>query len=71
MRDKSNSDSIRIIRPMKLAERLDVNHSTIWRWEKSGVLPASRRLGPGIRGWLESEIVEWLESRERDAVAVE
>lgn len=51
--------SSRIVRIKELCERLEVSRVTVWRWERKGLLPPSRRLGPNVVGWLESEIEEW------------
>jgi prophage regulatory protein len=37
---------------------------TRWRMERAGQFPKKRRIGPHSVGWLKSEIVEWLASRE-------
>jgi predicted DNA-binding transcriptional regulator AlpA len=49
----------RIVRPAKLAERLGISRVTLWRWERKGLLPPKRRVGPNVVGWLEAEIDEW------------
>ena len=38
---------------------------TIWRKEKSGAFPKRINLTPRRVGWIESEIVGWLEARPR------
>jgi predicted DNA-binding transcriptional regulator AlpA len=40
---------------------------TILRWERDGKFPRRRLIGPGIVGWLASEIEEWQRSRPADA----
>lgn len=55
--------SSKIIRRKSLSQRLDVSETTIWRWEKQGVLPPKRKLGPNVVGWLESEIDAWWSER--------
>lgn len=52
-----------ILRINDLVELLGVSRVTLWRWERDGLLPPKRVLGPNTVGWLESEILEWLESR--------
>jgi prophage regulatory protein len=52
----------RILRTNELAEMLGVSRVTLWRWERQGLLPAKRRLGPNTVGWLASEIEAWLAS---------
>jgi prophage regulatory protein len=51
---------IKIIRPAMLAEMLGVSTVTIWRMEKRGELPPKKKLTPRTTGWLESDIIEWL-----------
>ena len=36
---------------------------TIWRYEHAGIFPKRRQLGPRRVGWVESEILNWVESR--------
>jgi prophage regulatory protein len=36
---------------------------TLDRWEAAGKFPRRRQIGPGIVGWLASEIAEWLNTR--------
>lgn len=49
----------RVLRPGELAERLGISRVTLWRWERKGLLPPKRQVGPNVVGWLESEIDEW------------
>ncbi len=53
----------RILRPREVADRLGVSRVTLWRWERKGLIPKKRQVGPNTTGWLESEIVDWLTSR--------
>jgi predicted DNA-binding transcriptional regulator AlpA len=59
----SNPASLSLIRPSHLARLLNVDLSTIWRYTKSGVLPAPRQIGPGLKGWTQADIAELLERR--------
>ncbi|MDY7091575.1 MAG: AlpA family phage regulatory protein [Acidobacteriota bacterium] len=61
--ESSESSLPTIIRPKLLAERLGISRVTLWRWERAGMVPKKRKIGPNTVGWLESEILEWLESR--------
>lgn len=49
----------KILRRKKLSEVLGVSEVTIWRWERKGLLPPKRQIGPNAVGWLESDIEEW------------
>lgn len=53
----------KIVRPAKLAERLGISRVTLWRWERKGLLPPKRRVGPNVVGWLEAEIDEWFAAK--------
>lgn len=57
------SHPFRLYRVGRLAELLDVNASTIWRWRQSGVLPPPVEIG-GIHGWTEQQIAELMQRRE-------
>lgn len=54
----------RIIRKPEVRERSGLSDATIWRLEQHGEFPRRRQLGPGSVGWLESEVENWLESRQ-------
>ena len=52
---------------LKEVQRLtgNLSRSTIWRWQREGLFPRSRRLGPNRVGWLLSEIETWLQEKAR------
>jgi len=54
---------IRIIRKPIVLEMVGVSDVTIWRWERDGKFPKRLQLGSNSCGWLESEVVEWLQAR--------
>ena len=54
----------RFLRENHIREMVPASRSTIWRWEKQGRFPRRRRLGPGVVGWIESEVLEWIRTRE-------
>ncbi len=55
----------KIIRQKRVMERTGLSASSIWRLEKIGQFPARRKLGSNSVGWIESEINEWITSREK------
>lgn len=57
--------TIFIREPARLSST-SVPPATWYRWEKLGLAPKRRRLGPNMVGWLKSEIDEWLEERAND-----
>lgn len=58
----------RMLRIAEIRQITGVSAATIWRWVKEGTYPAPVKLGPNSVGWRESEIREWLESREPAAL---
>ena len=55
----------RILRIRDLMALLAIGRHTVGKWEKVGALPPRRVFGPGMTGWFESEINEWLRTRPR------
>ncbi|MEM7481068.1 MAG: AlpA family phage regulatory protein [Acidobacteriota bacterium] len=53
----------RLLRTKDVLDRLNISRATLWRWERAGLVPARRRIGPNIVGWLAEEIDEFIESR--------
>lgn len=54
----------RIIRKPEVLEITGVSTATIYRWVAEGNFPAPVRLGPNSCGWRQSQVEEWIESRE-------
>src|SRR5262245_23762515 len=57
----------RFLRSHEVVARTGVSRTTIWRLERSGNFPARRRLSPNTVGWRESEVEEWIASRDVSA----
>ncbi len=53
----------RVIRRKELTEMVGISSTQIWRLEKAGLFPARRQISPGLVGWLESSIIEYLRTR--------
>jgi predicted DNA-binding transcriptional regulator AlpA len=41
----------------------NVSRQTIYNWEKKGLFPNRRQLGPNAIGWLKSEVDDWATNR--------
>jgi prophage regulatory protein len=53
----------RIIREPAVHDITGLSRTTRWRLEREGKFPPRRRLSDNAVGWLESEIREWIASR--------
>ena len=42
-----------------------LSRPTLWRQQKQGTFPKRLQVGPNSVRWRESEILEWIESRQR------
>ena len=47
----------------ELADRLGVSGTTIWRWQKNGILPPLLKMGRA-RLYAEDRLTAWLQSRQ-------
>ena len=61
--------SPRILRRPAVETTTGLSRSTIYQHMQAGIFPKPIRLGPKAVGWLESEVLAWIEARtaERDA----
>lgn len=53
----------RVLRRRDLRQKVGLSDTQIWRMEKAGIFPSRRQISPGLVGWLESEVDEYLRSR--------
>jgi prophage regulatory protein len=51
-------------RARQVAERLDVNVQTIWRWVREGRFPPGIRIGEARVIWTEAMIATWLAAKQ-------
>jgi prophage regulatory protein len=54
---------MRYLRMQDILEITGVSRTTIDRWEAEGRFPRRRKLGGRAIGWLESEVLEWVNTR--------
>tara|TARA_Y100000780_G_scaffold224430_1_gene235807 strand:+ start:701 stop:985 length:285 start_codon:yes stop_codon:yes gene_type:complete len=60
----------RFVRLQELKSITGLSKSSIYKYMDDGDFPLQRKLGPNSVGWLYSDIMDWLESRQRaDCVA--
>lgn len=53
----------RLLRFPTVRERTGLSRSTIWRLERRGEFPRHRRISANVVAWVETEVVDWIESR--------
>ena len=53
----------KILRSKQVEEMLGISRVTLWRWERAGLVPPKRKVGPNVVGWFESEVMAWLADR--------
>ena len=56
-----------ILRVHDVLDRLGIGRSTLYEWQARGDFPRAIPLGERARGWLESDVDEWIETRARRA----
>lgn len=54
----------RFLRVGEVLRCVPVSKPTLYRWVAVGTFPAPRLLGAHSVGWRQSEILDWIESRE-------
>ncbi len=54
----------RIVRMSQVKDITGLSKSSVYKYMADGDFPRQRQLGPNSVGWLYSEIMEWLESRQ-------
>lgn len=57
----SVSFGVKILRMRRVIELVGLSRATIYRAMKESRFPQSVQLGPNSVGWLEHEVVEWLD----------
>lgn len=55
----------KIIRPIELAEQLNISKSTLWRWRSDPNFPKPILLGARSVGFFVSDVDEWLLARKK------
>ncbi len=54
----------RFIRPKEVQSITGLSRTTIWRLEKDQGFPPRRQISPGAVGYLYTDVLEWMESRQ-------
>ena len=56
----------RILRAKEVIKLTGLSRSTIWRLQRQGKFPRSRRIGDVAVGWLDAEVLAWINGRFKD-----
>jgi prophage regulatory protein len=59
----------RFLREREVRSMTGLSRTTRWRLERVGQFPRRRQISPGAVGWLESEVLAWM-NRGSDSVRV-
>ena len=62
----SRGANMRYIRFKELKTLVPLGRTTIWRMEREGRFPRSRRIGKSAKAWLETEVLSWMQERAGD-----
>lgn len=54
---------MRILSPRKVQDLTGLSRTTIWRLESAGRFPAKVQLSPGRKGYLATEVEDWITAR--------
>lgn len=54
---------MRMLKLDEVAKMTGLSRSTIYRYEGSADFPRRRRVGPNAVRWLDTDILEWMQSR--------
>lgn len=57
-----------ILRAKDVVQLTGLSRVSIWRYERAGQFPPRIQLGPNSVGWIEEEVLDWIETRPRGLV---
>ena len=60
----SNSSPTVLLRRDEVLRRCGISWTTLKRWERQGIFPARRKVGPNVVAWRERDVENFLSSRE-------
>ncbi len=63
---KKISSNDRILRKPEVGFKTGLSDPTIWRMERDGKFPKRLKMGGKSVGWLESEIIAWIQEKIRE-----
>lgn len=60
---------MKVWRMKRLNDSTGLGRSTVYKYMAAGIFPKQIRLGPRCVGWLEEEVLRWIEERAKERVA--
>lgn len=66
MSDQSTKP-IQILRVRRVASRMDVSKSSVYKLVREGKFPRGLKIGERAVGWLETDVDNWIEARAKNA----
>ena len=61
----------RFLREREIRSMTGLSRTTRWRLERVGQFPRRRQISPGAVGWLESEVLAWMNQGSDSVKAVQ
>jgi len=58
---------MRFLRAKEVVIKVGLSRVSLWRLETTGDFPQRRQITPKTVGWVESEVEQWMENRNRVA----
>ena len=53
----------RVLRKPDVLARIPVSPTTLWRMQRDRGFPPPFRISPGLVGWLETDVDDWIEAQ--------
>jgi prophage regulatory protein len=69
-RGHHQGDEVKILKFPEVRVKTGLSRTTVWREERAGRFPKRVRLTANSVGWVESEILAWMENRPRGLAAL-
>jgi prophage regulatory protein len=60
---------MKVLRMERVNEATGLAKSTVYKYMAAGIFPKPIHLGPRCVGWLEEEILAWIDARAKERVA--
>jgi prophage regulatory protein len=62
---KTEAAGLRVLRMREVLKMVGLCRSSVWRLERLGLFPKSRKLSPRAVGWIAQEVEDWVNGERR------